>query len=283
MLKYQIFLFCFFACLISWGSKFFMSVHDTGRMDHDIPLGILQLLAQFGPSIAGVIMIFAAGGKKGMSGLFKSLTRFHIHFKWYIFALFFELILFLVIVLFSDFFGLATIKPGADTWFNSLKNFIINTVILSLLTGLGEEIGWRGFLLPRLQSRFTILAGALILALINSLWHLRTLDIAFLLDGNLQGFCDSFFPDMGLRIFISVPVIFVMVYLFNKTKGSLVVMVLFHGASNASYEWVKETTGINDPSFTLPFFAFLLWLTSVFFIQALIRQGKRNEMVTELF
>jgi hypothetical protein len=74
----------------------------------------------------------------------------------------------------------------------------------------------------------------------------------------------------------------VTVYLFNKTNGSLVIMILFHGASNASYEWVKGITGIVDPLFTLPWFALMLWLCSVFFIPALIRQGKRNAIVTEL-
>ena len=103
-----------------------------------------------------------------------------------------------------------------------------------------------------------------------------------LLAGDLPGFWNSFLPDMGLRILISVPVIFVIVYLFNKTKGSLVIMILFHGASNASYEWIKEITNIKDPSFTLPIFAGLLWLTSVFFIPALLRQEKNKEFVTVL-
>ena len=80
MLKYQLVLFCLLAYLISWGSRFFISAHGTGLIDHDIPLGVLQITAQFGPSIAGVIMIFAAGGKKGISTLFESLTRFHIRY-----------------------------------------------------------------------------------------------------------------------------------------------------------------------------------------------------------
>ena len=87
---------------------------------------------------------------------------------------------------------------------------------------------------------------------------------------------------MGLRILISAPVLFVIVYLFNKTKGSLVIMILLHGASNASYEWVKEITGMNDPSFTLPWFALSLWLISVFFIIALIRMEKKKEIITNL-
>jgi hypothetical protein len=59
-------------------------------------------------------------------------------------------------------------------------------------------------------------------------------------------------------------------------------MILYHGSANASYEWVKEITGVNDPSFILPLFAALLWLTSIFFIPALIRQGKEKKITTSL-
>lgn len=282
MLKYRIIPFCILAYLITWGSKFLMSAQDNGYIGIGLPKGLLQLTAQFGPTMAGVIMIVLGDGKKGISVLMKNLFFLRIRFTWYLFALFFELILFVIIVTVSDSFGVLTIRPGVQTWMIPLGNFMINMISLSLLTGLGEEIGWRGFLLPQLQKRFHVLISALFLALIVSLWHLRVVDISYLLNGNFQGFRSSFFPDMGLRLFISIPVVFVIVYLFNKTKGSLLIMILFHGASNASYEWVKETTGVNDPSFILPYFALCLWLTSIYFVPALLRQGAGNEVVTSL-
>jgi membrane protease YdiL (CAAX protease family) len=282
MLKYQIILFCFLAYLISWGNKFFISAHDAGWISRDIPIGVFQLLSAFGPTLAGIIMIIAAGGKKGILEMVKNLTHFNVRYKWYIFALFFELIMFMVIVFVNDSIGNVTLMTNSDTWLNTLKNFFLNAFYLTLLTGLGEEIGWRGFLLPRLQSRLPVITSAIIMALVASFWHLRTADLTLLLQGNLPAFGNSFFPDMGMRILISIPALFVVVYLFNKTKGSLVIMILFHGASNASYEWVKEITGINDPSFTLPWFAFFLWLTSVFFIPALIRLEKKKEIITDL-
>ncbi len=281
-LNYQIILFCILAYLISWGSKFLMSAQDTGYINSELPKGLLQLTAQFGPTIAGLIVIFLSNGARGISAIIKNLSFFKIRYKWYLFAIFFELIIFLIIVIVSESFGLVTIRPGLKTWLIPLGNFILNLISLSILTGLGEEIGWRGFLLPRLQSRLPVLISALILAFIVSFWHLRIIDITHLLNGNLHEFQASYFPDMGMRVLISIPAVFVILYLFNKTKGSLIIMILFHGASNASYEWVKETTGINDPSFILPYFALCLWLVSLFFIPALIRLGKKNEVVTTL-
>ncbi len=281
-LNYQIILFCILAYLISWGSKFLMSAQDNGYINSELPKGLLQLTAQFGPTIAGLIVIFLSNGARGISAIIKNLSFFKIRYKCYLFAIFFELIIFLIIVIVSESFGLVTIRPGLKTWLIPLGNFILNLISLSILTGLGEEIGWRGFLLPRLQSRLPVLISALVLAIIVSFWHLRIIDITYLLNGNLHEFQASYFPDMGMRVLISIPAVFVIVYLFNKTKGSLIIMILFHGASNASYEWVKETTGINDPSFILPYFALCLWLVSLFFIPALIRLGKKNEVVTTL-
>jgi membrane protease YdiL (CAAX protease family) len=275
-------LFCFLAFSISWGSKLLFSAVDYGLISHNIPKGLLQLFAQFGPTIAGLLSILIVSGKNGLLCLLKNLTRFNIKVRWYFFALFFELLIFLIIVLLYNSLNIVDANKDPGIWLRSIGGFFVNTVYLTLLTGLGEEIGWRGFLLPRLQSYFPVILSSIILALINSLWHLRTNDLTLILEGNLSGFWRSYLPYMGLRILITIPVIFVIVYLFNTTKGSLIIMILYHGSANASYEWVKEITGVNDPSFILPLFAALLWLTSIFFIPALIRQGKEKKITTSL-
>jgi hypothetical protein len=87
---------------------------------------------------------------------------------------------------------------------------------------------------------------------------------------------------MGMRILITIPVIFIIVYLFNKTRGSLIIMIIFHGSSNASYEWVKMILDMKDPSFILPLFAGALWITSIYFIPALLKQARNKEIITSL-
>ncbi len=101
-----------------------------------------------------------------------------------------------------------------------------------------------------------------------------------LLKKDVSGFSALYFPDMGLRVLISIPVTFIIIYLFNKTYGSLLLMIIFHGTANASYEWLKYISGSNDPSVALPVFAILLWLTSLYFIPAIMKQGKNGELRT---
>ena len=51
----------------------------------------------------------------------------------------------------------------------------ISMLVITLITALGEEIGWRGFALPRLQKRFNALTSALILGIFWGVWHIPML------------------------------------------------------------------------------------------------------------
>lgn len=282
MHKTTIIMYCVFACLISWSAKFYLVSIDTGYSDGIVPKGLLQLIAQFGPSLAGIIIIFWENGKKGIINLVKNVTGLNYHYRWFAFALFFELILFHLVLLFCVISGYGNINIQSNLLFISYFEFMINTLILSILTGLGEEIGWRGYLLPKLQSRYKIITAALILSFVNSIWHLRNDCIALILKNDFAGFSQTYFPDMGLRLLITIPVIFVIIYVFNKTNGSLLIMILFHGSANSSYEWVKKVTGNSDPGFLLPIFAAILWISAVYFVPAIISQAKNKKLITQI-
>lgn len=278
----SILVFCILAFSITWSAKFVMVSDDIGRISLNIPKGLVQLLAQFGPSLAGIIMIFWLRGKQGIINLFKNITGFKFHIKWALFVLFFELFLFHLILVYCLVSGYEAIKIQTDHIVSGYVNFLLNAILLSILTGLGEEIGWRGFLLPALQSKCTIIVTALVLSFINSTWHLRNDCIALILNNDLAGFSQVYFPDMGLRIMITIPVIFIMIFVFNQTKGSLLLMILYHGAANASYEWVKEMTGNPEPEFLLPLFALALWMSAIYFLPAILAQARQNKLVTKI-
>lgn len=281
-MKRTILIYCLLSFLISWIAKFIFCAEDLEWINIILPKGILQLFASYGPSLAGLIIYYLKYGRKGLIAVMQSLSKVNIHIKWYLFALFFELVSFIIVVIFAHVIGYRATSFITEETLNSFFMFIGNTFTLTLLTGLGEEIGWRGFLLPELQSRFPVIGAAIILALINSLWHLRTDLLSLLMQGDYNGFVMGYLPDMGQRILISIPVVFIMAYLFNKTDGSLFSMILFHGTANASWEWVKQVTGISNPSYLLPLWIILLWITAIYFIPALNRQAKEKELVTSL-
>jgi len=116
----------------------------------------------------------------------------------------------------------------------------------------GEELGWRGFALPRLQFRHTALIASLIVGSLHGLWHLPLW---------LRGDADhrlSVYPAFLIQA-IGLAVIYT--WLYNSTKGSVLLAVLFHTATNAPLTLVLLPLGIEN--WLLPF-----WLMAGFTVVA---------------
>jgi membrane protease YdiL (CAAX protease family) len=100
---------------------------------------------------------------------------------------------------------------------------IVGAFLLWLLTfGVGEEIGWRGFALPRLQQRHSALTATLILGVVWALWHLPSFlyKDTYVAMGLLPGF-----PLLLLSISAAA---ITFTWLYNSTRGSLLIVILFH-------------------------------------------------------
>ncbi len=107
----------------------------------------------------------------------------------------------------------------------------------------GEEPGWRGFALPRLEARFSPLVANLILALFWALWHLPLPQARGL--GNPAAFVEYYVGTFSHCILIS--------WLFNRTGGSILVAGLLHVFSNVSRLYIPETSAflVVRPAFCL--------------------------------
>jgi membrane protease YdiL (CAAX protease family) len=91
--------------------------------------------------------------------------------------------------------------------------------------GINEESGWRGFALPRLQARYSVLASSLIVGVLWALWHLPY-DLA---QENWRGSLAWF---LEYRLFWRVIFGVILTWLYNRTNGSLLAPVLFHPVMN---------------------------------------------------
>jgi membrane protease YdiL (CAAX protease family) len=168
-----------------------------------------QAFHAVGALLAAIIVIAIAEGRPGFRDLGRRMIRWRVPWYFYAFAIGLPLLLR---------FGATFVAGGPDiawsdlAWGSFALWFLIRLV--NPLDGpLAEEPSWRGFAVPRLQQRHSPLASAAFLGVLVALWHLP-----------LVG-------DTGPAGIITTFVItFVYVWLFNRTGGSVLLVLLFHSA-----------------------------------------------------
>jgi membrane protease YdiL (CAAX protease family) len=100
--------------------------------------------------------------------------------------------------------------------------------------GLSEEPGWRGFALPRLQARFNPFTASLILGILWAVWHGPA---------RFGGIEAKSLEDTLIEWVFIVFVTFIFTWLFNRTKGSILVTALVHPSMNTTGYFLSESLG----------------------------------------
>lgn len=221
-------------------------------------LGIAFQLGVYGPLIGSLIVTWMDNGREGLNDLLRRVIKWQVGGRWYITAVALALtIAGLPVAIFALTGGYA---PSAYT-----LSFVIFLFVAQLFTsGLGEEPGWRGFLLPRLQARYTDDKYIWVLGLIWAIWHYPLMII--------QGL--SGIPDVTVMQAIIMQIInlagftmaiigmtFIYVWLYNQTK-SIFLMIVFHALSNLFNHWFS--TFLVEPQTITIFIALMPWAIVVF-------------------
>lgn len=150
------------------------------------------------------------------------------------------------------------------------------TFVIGLVRwGLAEEIGWRGWMFPKLQTRMSPFKASIILAIVTTLWHVHPYNLSEITTSKEGAYLIGYFPEVVERLIITVPFVLVITFIFNNTKGSLLMMMMFHSASNTSYFWIDETFGVvKSVFFKTSFLLALLVMAIVFSIMVINQKNK---------
>jgi len=189
---------------------------------------LLQTLASWGPLIAAFVVTALIGGKSAVKAFWRRFWNRNITWRWLLAA---------VLIIPAVALGanlLTRLTDGQNyPWFYSYDPlWTILTAFLTAFVGSGmvEEFGWRGFVLPRFQARWNALASSLILGVLWALWHAGQW---FIPDSHLYG-RDPWLWGGGMLL-LSI----VMTWAFNNTRGSLLSAVLIHTMWNTGTFWHK--------------------------------------------
>jgi membrane protease YdiL (CAAX protease family) len=174
----------------------------------------------YGPIIAVFVVLALSRGWAGVRDLLASMVRWRVGLRWYAVALLLPVVITLVALYLNALFG-GTTPTAAD--FAGLYTLPLIFLTTTMIKGpLAEEPGWRGFLLPRLQSSYSPLVASLIVGVVWASWHLPLL----VSDPSGQRPPLQFFV---LMVAQSV----VLAWVYNGTSGSVLLVILMHGAFNS--------------------------------------------------
>ena len=190
-----------------------------------VPPLVALLIGSWLPNGIGLLVTGLAGGRAGLHELLGRVVLWRISIKWYAIASFVPAaVAFLAIGLYALFGSLVPDFASAD--------MLLPLILLAVFTGAtGEELGWRGTALPRLQARWNVLTSSLVVGVLWGLYHLPS----FLLSGmplENAPFIAFMVGTVGINVLIS--------WIFNHTGGSLIMMFLFHFALN----FIGNVTGV---------------------------------------
>jgi membrane protease YdiL (CAAX protease family) len=188
---------------------------------------VLNVIAIAGPSIAAVLLTIRLGRLRELLAGF-SLSR--LSPGWSAVALGLPLAMMAIAIAAS----VALLgAPTPQLTGGVLGVLLVEFVRILFLGGpLGEELGWRGFALPRLQQHRTALTSSVLLGLIWGLWHIPLYFVPGTGQSELLGTGTS--PAFAIGGFVgwTIGLSVLFTWLFNQTRGSLIVVILFHAAVN---------------------------------------------------
>jgi membrane protease YdiL (CAAX protease family) len=227
-------LFFLLAFAVSWGFWLPSAAASWGWFASPLSPDLSRLLGVFGPTLAALLLIAVVERRAGLRALGRRLRTWQVGYRWYLFVLLWPPGLSLAAL------GLRVALGGPVPDFAHppiLKlyplpeGFPLEAVwaLLPLIflqqgllgSALGEEIGWRGLALPRLQEHRPALTAAVLLGLIWGFWHLPL----YLTQGDPIAATPFAWLLAGI---VADSILFT--WVFNHTRGSLLPVLLFHSA-----------------------------------------------------
>ena len=185
--------------------------------------GPVFLLGVFAPAFVALALTAYSEGSDGVARLLRRIGKWKLGAGWYLFAIGYLAATKLLAALIHRF-----IMGAWPTFGDTSLPLMLGAILLSTWTQAGEEVGWRGYALPRLAMHLGLGGASLCLGVIWALWHLPL----FFLPGS--GSDGQSFPIYLLHVTaLSVA----MSWLYWKTEGSLLLVMLMHAS-------VNNTTGI---------------------------------------
>lgn len=224
--------FFILAYALSWLVEIPLALEAQGIIQIGIPFSA-HYLAAYGPMLSALIVTGVTRGSRGLRKLLGGMAKWKVSPGWWLVAVA-PLGLYLVVAAALWLIRGRPIDLFAMGQVDFLPALGLAALPMWILTfGLGEETGWRGFALPRLQEGRSALRATIILWAFWALWHLPLFFYSYevsILPGFLTGLL------AGAIVFT---------WLYNGTGGSVLLVAIWHGTFNFTTACVTCKTGVS--------------------------------------
>ncbi len=234
-----------------------LAILEARGLISSLPVPAL-FLGAFGPMVAAVVLTAQEGGRAGLRSLLSRVVRWRVAPFWYGVALLGPIV-FQLLAMALQLVVYGGQPPNLLAMVGALPTVLAISVYMLIQVGIGEEIGWRGYALPKLQTGYSALVSSLILGVIWALWHLP------LFFNPATSYVNT--PFWALLVFF-LPFSILITWVFNSTGGSVLLVMILHAVTNAStgplLRSIPEAaaTAISNTSVYL-FQAAVLWVAAV--------------------
>jgi uncharacterized protein len=190
-----------------------------------VPVGAAGQLWTWAPAAAALLAAALTGGRAAVADLGSRLARWRVGWRWYAVVVLGPVVFSLAVAAAYALLGgsWAAAAPPVLRGETPLAMLPLFLVVLFVTDGLGEELAWRGFALPRLLVRHNALVASLILGALWAAWHLP---LVWTEGAPLFG------QPVWLLLLDTTAKSVLFTWVFLHTRGSVLLAALFHASTN---------------------------------------------------
>jgi membrane protease YdiL (CAAX protease family) len=172
-------------------------------------------------------------GKEGRRKLFRRYGQWRVGLVWYALSILGIPVVYLIAG--SIALGGVPLTELRTHWGSLFSTYLPALLIFPAFITWGEEPGWRGFALTRMQEYYHPLLASVVVSFMHALWHLPV----FMLVSGPIALGPFNLPGFALNIAVSLAIAIPLTWIFNHAKGSILIAVLFHASLNATPAWMS--------------------------------------------
>ncbi len=238
------------AYVIAWGGSFAAVGPKFLRGEPlqfaDSLLMFLPMLA--GPSIAGITMTYIVDGRNGLRDLFSRMSKWRVGVRWYAAAFLIPPVLFITVLLTLTTLVSPVFSPRFFPW----------GILIGLMAGFFEEIGWMGYAFPKMELKHSALAAGICLGLLHTAWHVVPDYL-----GSSGVFGVYWLPHFLIWMVATMTAMRVLIVWVYANTGSLLLAQLMHASSTGFLSILGPSLSPTNDILCYAVYAAILWLAVV--------------------